>query len=62
MLYSGRPFDELQTAEQREALRQETTAVIRQTLEKLGATKGGEEDAEEGEHNGGFKDAFLLSF
>ena len=35
MLYSGRPSEELQTMEQREALRQETTAVIRKTLEKM---------------------------
>jgi flagellar FliL protein len=35
MLYSGKPSEELQTMEQREALRQETTKVIRETLEKM---------------------------
>jgi len=41
MLYSGRPSEALQTMEQREALRQETTAVIRKTLEKMKkVTKG----------------------
>lgn len=63
MLYGGRSFDELQTAEQREALRQETTAVIRQTLERLGDDNGhGEESSEEGEPAGGFKEAFFTEF
>ncbi|MGZ5056671.1 MAG: flagellar basal body-associated FliL family protein, partial [Methylobacter sp.] len=35
MLYSGRPSEGLQTMEQREALRQETTDVIRKTLAKV---------------------------
>ncbi|MGR9014091.1 MAG: flagellar basal body-associated FliL family protein [Gammaproteobacteria bacterium] len=51
MLYSGRLSEELQTMEQREALRQETTAVIRQTLEKM-----------EGGHDEGFKEAFFTEF
>jgi len=48
MLYSGRPSADLQTTEQREALRQETTTIIRATLEKMegkkaAATKGFQE-------------------
>jgi flagellar protein FliL len=35
MLYSGRPADELKTAEQREKLRKETLNTLRETLEKL---------------------------
>ncbi|WP_340122221.1 flagellar basal body-associated FliL family protein [Methylobacter svalbardensis] len=66
MLYSGRLSDELQTMEQREALRQETTAVIRQTLEKMEGGKGHGKpaSAEEGqvEHTDGFKDAYFTEF
>ncbi len=39
MLYSGRPSADLQTTEQREALRQETTTIIRETLEKMEGKK-----------------------
>ena len=69
MLYSGRSSDELQTTAQREALRQETTTVIRQTLEKM---EGGnehhaaaeKEHAKEGkaEHEEGFKEAYFTEF
>jgi flagellar FliL protein len=77
MLYSGRSFDELQTMEQREALRQETTKVIRETLEKRQAAEGHgapveEEHAEEKEaeppkegeveHTEGFKEAYFTEF
>ncbi len=77
MLYSGRPSDELQTMEQREALRQETTKVIRETLEKMEGAKGHGESAEEGhseehkaesseggkvEHTEGFKEAYFTEF
>lgn len=70
MLYSGRPSEGLQTMEQREALRQETTDVIRKTL-----TKVAESDKEHGkpadkehseedkaEHAGGFKEAYFTEF
>lgn len=65
MLYSGRPSEGLQTMEQREALRQETTKVIRETLEKMadgnghGAAK--KEHAEAG-HEEGFKEAYFTEF
>jgi flagellar FliL protein len=51
MLYSGKPSAELQTMEQREALRQETTAIVRQTLEKMEGGKHHEASAEQG-HSG----------
>lgn len=57
MLYSGRLSDELQTMEQREALRQKTTAVIRQTLKKMEGKKGGEAQG-----SSGFKDAYFTEF
>jgi len=71
MLYSGRPSEELQTMEQREALRQETTAVIRKTLEKMeggdkghGASAEKEHSEEEGKagHEEGFKEAYFTEF
>ncbi|MGZ8220666.1 MAG: flagellar basal body-associated FliL family protein [Methylobacter sp.] len=77
MLYSGRPSEQLQTMEQREALRQETTAVIRKTLEKMegdkehGASaekepseKHEEGDGEEGKagQEEGFKEAYFTEF
>jgi flagellar FliL protein len=77
MLYSGRPSAELQTMEQREALRQETTKVIRETLEKMEGAKGRGESAEKAhseehkaesseggkiEHTEGFKEAYFTEF
>jgi len=74
MLYSGKPSEDLQTMEQREALRQETTTVIRETLEKMEGVKGHgksaekvhaeEKKAEEGkvEHTEGFKEAYFTEF
>ena len=77
MLFSGKPSEELQTMEQREALRQETSAIIRQTLERMeGGKKHGEsagknhsgehkkEPTEEGkvEHTEGFKEAYFTEF
>jgi flagellar protein FliL len=67
MLYSGRPSDGLQTMEQREALRQETTEAIRKTLEKMEqADKGhGGAEKEHGEapvHEEGFKEAYFTEF
>jgi flagellar FliL protein len=77
MLYSGRSFEELQTMEQREALRQETTKVIRETLEKMEAAEGHGAEAEEEhakekeaeppkegevEHTEGFKEAYFTEF
>lgn len=67
MLYSGRPSEELQTMEQREALRKETAAVIRQTLEKSedGRHPAPAEEgrSEEGAgHPEGFKDAYFTEF
>lgn len=74
MLYSGRSFEELQTMEQREALRQETTKVIRETLEKMKDPKAHDEEkeeepAEEGhgeegkvDHTKGFKEAYFTEF
>jgi flagellar FliL protein len=50
MLYSGRQSDELQTMEQREALRKETVVVIHKTLDRLE------------KHSDGFKDAFFTDF
>lgn len=66
MLYSGRPSDQLQTMEQREALRQETTAAIRQTLERMEGD--GKEHHKSGhskdkaEHEDGFKEAYFTEF
>ncbi|MDD4905103.1 MAG: flagellar basal body-associated FliL family protein [Methylobacter tundripaludum] len=70
MLYSGRSSEALQTMEQREALRQETTAVIRKTLEKMKEGDKGhgapaeEEHSEEGKagHEEGFKEAYFTEF
>lgn len=65
MLYSGRPAEQLQSMEQREALRQETTAAIRQMLEKM---EGGKEHHASGhsegkaEHEEGFKEAYFTEF
>ena len=49
MLFTGRPADQLQTMEQREALRQETVAAIRTTLDKV-------------ENSDGFRDVFFTEF
>lgn len=67
MLYSGRPSADLQTMEQREALRQETTKVIRATLEKMAGTVKSEHAKEDKEKAGppaaeGFKEAFFTEF
>ncbi|MGZ5008062.1 MAG: flagellar basal body-associated FliL family protein [Methylobacter sp.] len=66
MLYSGRPSESLQTMEQREALRQETTEVIRKTLEKMEKEDKGHGGAEkehgEAVHEEGFKEAFFTEF
>ncbi|MGZ8162906.1 MAG: flagellar basal body-associated FliL family protein [Methylobacter sp.] len=70
MLYSGRPSEGLQTMEQREALRQETTDIIRKTLAKMEeGDKGHGEAAEEehseedkAEHPEGFKEAYFTEF
>lgn len=58
MLYSGRPSAELQTMEQREALRQETTTIVRETLEKM---EGGHH-AKKGHSEEGFQEAFFTEF
>ncbi len=58
MLYSGRPSAELQTMEQREALRQETTTIVRETLEKM---EGGHHAAK-GHSEEGFQEAFFTEF
>lgn len=69
MLYSGRPSEGLQTMEQREALRQETTKVVRETLEKMEGGKGHHASADKGhsedgkaEHEEGFKEAYFTEF
>jgi flagellar FliL protein len=70
MLFSGRPSEGLQTMEQREALRHETTDIIRKTLEKMkegdkghGASAEGEHSEEgKAEHEGGFKEAYFTEF
>ncbi|MGZ5031454.1 MAG: flagellar basal body-associated FliL family protein [Methylobacter sp.] len=70
MLYSGRPSEGLQTMEQREALRQETTDVIRKTLAKVAESdkehgkSADKEHSEEDkvEHAGGFKEAYFTEF
>ena len=40
MLYSGRPANELKTAEQREKLREETLITFRETLQKFSNSDG----------------------
>ncbi|TAK65045.1 flagellar basal body-associated FliL family protein [Methylobacter sp.] len=78
MLYSGRPSDEFQTMEQREALRKETTIVIRQTLARMQGAKEHNASDEKGhsekhkaeshseddksEHKEGFKEAYFTEF
>jgi len=70
MLYSGRPSEGLQTMEQREALRQETTDTIRKTLVNMEESNKGhgepaeKEHSEEGkeQHAGGFKEAYFTEF
>ncbi len=63
MLFSGRPYADLQTMEQREALRQETNTVIRETLEKMeGGHKGHDEATEEGHGKEEFKEAYFTEF
>ncbi len=67
MLFSGRPSADLQTMEQREALRQETNTKIRETLEKMeGDSHHGHEEEPEGEegapHKEGFKEAYFTEF
>lgn len=69
MLYSGKPSEEIQTMEQREALRKETTEVIRKTLEKMekgdkGHHTAEKEHSEEGGagHEEGFKEAYFTEF
>jgi len=49
MLFSGRPSDQLQTMEQREALRQETIVTVRKALDKI-------------ENGDGFRDVFFTEF
>ncbi|MGZ4956019.1 MAG: flagellar basal body-associated FliL family protein [Methylobacter sp.] len=70
MLYSGRSSEGLQTMEQREALRHETTEVIRKTLEKMekgdkghgaSAEKEHDEDGKDA-HEEGFKEAYFTEF
>jgi flagellar FliL protein len=64
MLFSGRPSADLQTMEQREALRQETNTVIRETLEKMeeGHKGHGEAAEEEGHGKEEFKEAYFTEF
>jgi flagellar FliL protein len=62
MLYSGRSSDSLQTMEQREALRQETTKVISKTLEKMEDGTGHSAKKDKSEHEEGFKEAFFTEF
>jgi flagellar FliL protein len=68
MLFSGRPSADLQTMEQREALRQETNTLIRETLEKMEADNQGHGNEEEEEEEGkaapkeGFKEAYFTEF
>lgn len=72
MLYSGRSAAELQTIEQRESLRQETTHVIRETLTKMeegDAPPEGEHKKEakgskkgHGAEEEGFKEAYFTEF
>ncbi len=49
MLFTGRPADQLQSMEQREALRHETSEVIHKALDKL-------------ETGDGFRDVFFTEF
>ncbi|NOT11509.1 MAG: flagellar basal body protein FliL [Methylococcaceae bacterium] len=49
MLFTGRPADQVQTMEQREALRQETIETLHKTLDKL-------------ENSDGFRDVFFTEF
>ncbi len=49
MLYSGLPFDDLQTMEQREALRKKTKLAIEETLDKY-------------DNSDGFRDVFFTEF
>ena len=62
MLYSGRPSNELQTMEQREALRQETTAVIRDTLEKMEGHSTAKKSSSKSGHEEGFQEAYFTEF
>jgi flagellar FliL protein len=62
MLYSGRSSDDLQSMEQREALRQETTKVIRETLEKMEGSKEHSVKKDNSEHEEGFKEAYFTEF
>jgi flagellar FliL protein len=62
MLYSGRPSDELQTMEQREALRQETTVVIRETLEKMEGHGTAKKSHSKSGHQEGFQEAYFTEF
>lgn len=67
MLFSGRSANDLQTMPQREALRQETTKVVRETLEKMeGGSKKHHSDKKEhdkeGESEEGFKEAYFTEF
>jgi flagellar FliL protein len=48
--------------EQREALRQETTKVIRETLEKMEDHKGHSAKKSKAEHEEGFKEAYFTEF
>jgi flagellar FliL protein len=59
MLYGGKRSEDLQSMEQREALRQETAAVIRKTLERMEGGKGEHPNAG---HEEGFKDAYFAEF
>jgi flagellar FliL protein len=49
MLFTGRPSDQVQTMEQREALRQETSVLIHKVLDKL-------------ETGDGYRDVFFTEF
>ena len=49
MLFTGRPSDQLQTMEQREALRKETSELIHKALDKL-------------ENGDGYRDVFFTEF
>jgi flagellar FliL protein len=62
MLYSGRPSDSLQTMEQREALRQETTKIISETLEKMDDGNGHSKNKDKAAHGEGFKEAYFTEF
>jgi flagellar FliL protein len=49
MLFTGRPSEQVQTMEQREALRQETSVLIHKILDKL-------------ETGDGYRDVFFTEF